>query len=620
MLIEFKKLTIHNFLSFEDAEVDLNTNGYTLVSGVNNNPDDLAKSNGSGKSSIWESISWAITGETIRGTKDVKRLGAGEKDPCTVSLEFSIDKDKYKIIRSKDPTNLKLIRNDNDISGKGVRDTEKILRDTLPDLTSSLIGSVIILGQGLPQRFTNNTPSGRKEVLERLSKSDFMISDIKNRISIRTEQVREEYKNLELSISELSGKKSHIQSSITSLESKIKEADNLNWYESRISEYNLTKTEVEDSISENKSILQEKEKELSNLMNERDSIADEQSEKIRLIRDEYNSLKSEEEKSLYRLSSEYSSLRKEIEKLDSIVDVCPTCGQKLVGVEKPDTSLMKQNLAKLLNDKNELEDKISSLKKKYADREAEVVNESKSILESLKDSISTKSNELKYVEGEILADQKRYEGIYKELTTLEAKRDTLKENIESYRKDVVDLTKELDDINQKILYNNNEIETKNHHLSVLSKFNTVVTRDFRGYLLTGIIDYISKKSKDYSKIVFETDKIDFYLDGNNISISYDNKSYENLSGGEKQKVDLIVQFAIRDMLCKYLNFSSNIIVLDEIFDNLDEKGCQNVINLISTKLSDVRSIFIVTHHTDISCPMDDEIIVVKGSDKISRIK
>jgi len=620
MLIEFKKLTIHNFLSFEDAEVDLNTNGYTLVSGVNNNPDDLAKSNGSGKSSIWESISWAITGETIRGTKDVKRLGAGEKDPCTVSLEFFIDKDKYKIIRSKDPTNLKLIRNDNDISGKGVRDTEKILRDTLPDLTSSLIGSVIILGQGLPQRFTNNTPSGRKEVLERLSKSDFMISDIKNRISIRTEQVREEYKNLELSISELSGKKSHIQSSITSLESKIKEADNLNWYESRISEYNLTKTEVEDSISENKSILQEKEKELSNLMNERDSIADEQSEKIRLIRDEYNSLKSEEEKSLYRLSSEYSSLRKEIEKLDSIVDVCPTCGQKLVGVEKPDTSLMKQNLAKLLNDKNELEDKISSLKKKYADREAEVVNESKSILESLKDSISTKSNELKYVEGEILADQKRYEGIYKELTTLEAKRDTLKENIESYRKDVVDLTKELDDINQKILYNNNEIETKNHHLSVLSKFNTVVTRDFRGYLLTGIIDYISKKSKDYSKIVFETDKIDFYLDGNNISISYDNKSYENLSGGEKQKVDLIVQFAIRDMLCKYLNFSSNIIVLDEIFDNLDEKGCQNVINLISTKLSDVRSIFIVTHHTDISCPMDDEIIVVKGSDKISRIK
>ena len=55
----------------------------------------------------------------------------------------------------------------------------------MPDITSQLIGSVIILGQGLPFKFSSNTPSGRKEMLEKLSKSDFMIQDIKLRIDKR---------------------------------------------------------------------------------------------------------------------------------------------------------------------------------------------------------------------------------------------------------------------------------------------------------------------------------------------------------------------------------------------------------------------------------------------------
>ena len=44
--------------------------------------------------------------------------------------------------------------------------SSKILQEELPDLTSTLLTSVIIFGQGLPQRFSNNTPSGRKEILE----------------------------------------------------------------------------------------------------------------------------------------------------------------------------------------------------------------------------------------------------------------------------------------------------------------------------------------------------------------------------------------------------------------------------------------------------------------------
>ena len=103
-------------------------------------------------------------------------------------------------------------------------------------------------------------------------------------------------------------------------------------------------------------------------------------------------------------------------------------------------------------------------------------------------------------------------------------------------------------------------------------------------------------------------------------MNYNGKEYEALSGGERQKVDLIIQFAIRDMLCKHTSFSSNIIVMDEIFDNLDDMGCQKILDLITTRLHDISSIFIITHHgAELSIPYDDIIKVEKSNDGISRV-
>ena len=70
MIINFKRIKFSNFFSFKYADIDLTNRGYTIVKGVNNNPIDNSQSNGSGKSSIWEAISYALTGTTIRGVKD----------------------------------------------------------------------------------------------------------------------------------------------------------------------------------------------------------------------------------------------------------------------------------------------------------------------------------------------------------------------------------------------------------------------------------------------------------------------------------------------------------------------------------------------------------------------
>ena len=74
------------------------------------------------------------------------------------------------------------------------------------------------------------------------------------------------------------------------------------------------------------------------------------------------------------------------------------------------------------------------------------------------------------------------------------------------------------------------------------------------------------------------------------------------------------------MLCNYSNFSSNIFVLDEIFDNLDEIGCEKILNMITNRLEDVSTIFIVTHHSSIPIPVDRQLLVIKDATGISRIE
>jgi DNA repair exonuclease SbcCD ATPase subunit len=96
--------------------------------------------------------------------------------------------------------------------------------------------------------------------------------------------------------------------------------------------------------------------------------------------------------------------------------------------------------------------------------------------------------------------------------------------------------------------------------------------------------------------------------------------FDNLSGGEKQKVDLILQFAIRNMLTVYLNFNSNILVLDEITDFLDKKSCAAVLDLITQELNTIESVFIISHHASaLALPIDSEMVIQKNELGISEI-
>lgn len=620
MHINFRKLTLHNFLSFGHSTLEFEDDGFIRVTGINENPDDLAVSNGSGKSSLWEAIVWALTGDTIRGTKQVANI-YGE-DGTYVELEFDVDSIQYNVLRSKDhkeyKTNIRILIDGKDCSGKGIRDSEKLLAQYLPDITASLLGSVIILGQGLPQKFTNNSPSGRKEVLEKLSKSDFMIEDLKSRVTSRRLELQKTIREIEDTILAATTTKNYLMEQIQVSQKALESLDGsdlqrqLNNAQSELSVYQSEKESGQSSADSTQQSINDINQQLQQLTESKHQYELE-------VEAEYKDRQTEAEFNASRLNAERNAKSREITRIENIKDICPTCGQKLPDVHKPDTTELRAELAQIETNYNRAEEtRIAIMQEKTAK-----VNIAESEFSSKKLELTTiLAENVKLSEGyrRVVRDADlKINLANSKISELQRLLAQLETTIQNYQQTIENNSIKIRELDEKIMYNNNEKDLQQTHLDVVNKFETALKRDFRGFLLSTIIEYIQQRAKIYSEVIFETDKVGFCLDGNNIDITYLDKAYENLSGGEKQKIDLIIQFSIRDMLCNHLGFTSNILVLDEVFDGLDMIGCQRVLDVISN-LTDIKNIFIVTHRKDLSIPTDKEIVVVKSSSGISEIR
>lgn len=621
MNVVFNKIILHNFLSFGDAEIELNNRGYVFVQGVNENPNDNSLSNGAGKSSIWDAISYALTGVTIRGTKDVVNIHTD--DGAFVALDMDVDGKNFKILRSKNhskyKTNLLIYIDGKNVSGKGIRDSDALLQQYLPDLTASLLGSVIILGQGLPQRFTNNTPSGRKEVLEKLSKSDFMIEDLKNRIAKRKQQLSQKIREEEDKILSLQSEKTIYEKQLKSNQDLLNTMSPPEAYDNAIEELQTKLNNIEKSVQELEIEISGASSKQSDLLVNYNSIVSEQNAELQQVDIKYSSELKELNDAKSDNTSKGYALKQEITKMEAIKDVCPTCGQKLPNVSKPDTSKMREEMLLYANTVKELNVKISNVEEK-------VKAEKTTISLNFKVRQNALSTEMQNNKATVDRLNTSMRDLLKEKTATSTRLVELKGYKEQYNNkkaiyeaNIKDAEQKIKEIQEKLLYNNTK-EVLTEHSKIIDKFDTIIKRDFRGYLLSNVISFIDAKAKEYSQYIFETDKISFVLDGNNINISYDGKEYDNLSGGERQKVDIIIQLSIRDMLCKYLNFSSNILVLDEIVDFLDATGCDKIMNLINTRLNDINSIYFISHHTDLGFSYDSVLTVVKDVNGISSIK
>jgi DNA repair exonuclease SbcCD ATPase subunit len=619
-LIQFKKIIVHNFGSYGHVELELQNKGFCLVSGQNNYVKDNALSNGSGKSFLWSAICYALTGETINGIKtNLKNINV-EDSECYVQLDFLYNKDLFSLIRNVTPkSDLKIFKNDVDLSGKGIRESEKKLQEVIPELTKDLIASTIIIGQGMPNKFSSFSPSGRKDLLEKLTKSDFMIEDLKTRIHERLQELTIKVREFEDSLIVNKTQLNNYLSSLDKVKSSLETRERPNFdtlLEEKLTKIYTLQQEVngcESSVSQLEHQVEELNSQLLAISEEKAKVS---GEELTAYNSSYTKLSTEKT----RLTLEISNINKEIAKLRAIVDTCPTCGQHLPNVHKPDTSNQEALLQKVSAELEVVKGNIIKCDQQHQEYLAQINNAFNDEITKLntdmtnaKYSLSSYKINLSNTKNTLASEKSEYDRLLYDKQNWDA-------FVQKQQSEVSRLESEIAQLTNLIAITSLSKEDFDQRIAIVKKMDSLIRRDFRGYLLTNIINYIDAKAKDYCSIVFGTKELSLSLNGNALDITYCGKHFDGLSGGEKQRVDLILQLAIRDLLTSYLGLNANILVLDEITDFLDKKSCQAVMQLLEKELQTVESVFIISHHAEeLELPIDSEIKIIKNEHGISEI-
>ena len=578
MLVKFEKISIKGFLSIGEAEIELADQGMVYVTGKNNSPGNQ-DSNGAGKSTIFEAIMYALTGTTLRGTKDVVNIYW--KGYTEVALSLSVDDVHYDVIRTRNhpelKNNLRIYRDGQDISGVGLKKSEDILKNELGQLSSSLVSSVIILGQGLPNKFTDLSPIARKDRLEELSQSSEFIGEFKTRLTnfkdLYTQKSNDNNMRIARTETEITMNEQRVSVSVRKLEELKSSEDDISLLNNQLSD-------------EDKSIetLNERMITLSTLR--------------RNTNDSYNSVTSErmiKGNQVTQSTNDISRLMNEIANLSE--SVCPTCHQPITSSED------------VKNLRNERESRIISLQ---------------GTIDLLRTEIQGLSEKEKLFESKLRKMEDSYQNIQVELNQHNKSRVDIQGRIEKISNTSDELTTDINIYSSKIADEKAELNSLSStrgvydlKLGIIDYLTKKSSKEFRSFMLIGVVDYLNTKLSYYSNKLFGTDRLSLVLDGNRISILYDNRAYENLSGGERQRADLAMQFSLRDMLINSLGFNCNLLIIDEGFDNLDSSGVSSLVSVINDMTS-IDSVFTISHHT-LSIPFDRTIEVVKGMDKVSTV-
>jgi ATPase involved in DNA repair len=557
MLI-FNSIKISNFMSLEELTLDLTNLGLVLVNGKNQY-DELFESNGSGKSSIFESIIWVLTGSTSRGITNVTNRYTN--DNCNVILDLNFNDNNFLITRTcnkKAQKALSIKKNNKDISGATASKSNEILKNELNGLTYDLLTSLIILPQGLSNKFSSLSPKDRKSKLEELSSTENIISELSLKMDNVISEVKENISKIDNDINLVNIKKAKLDGEQLAYDRQVQVA----------SESLLSKNEIVNYKSEIERVKKEKDQLFTKSNEQNDLIA----KKSLLENKMYN-----KEKLVSKTREELLSLSKK---------ECPLCHSKLTDEGlfnkiSEDFKILKKELKELTEEFNKTS---SNPKIDYISQISELSSQI-SKLESLLEQNDTKVKKLEDMKSIDIGNVRiELEKIINNITDLNEKRDI-----------------EFNDLN------------------IANYFKKLISTKIRTFLLIEIVEYINTRTDYYSKYLFSDVVVYLKLDGNDIDIFLNEQHYEELSGGEQRRVDIIIQLALRDLAILQINFDSNLFVMDEVLDFLDNNGVSNILDLIKNGLFNIDSLMIVSHKDNLDFEYNRKITIIKNKDRISRV-
>lgn len=648
MNIKFEELDIEGFRSIDRISLNLSDQGIVIVKGINNY-EDLASSNGSGKSSVFEAIIYALFEETSSGDRDIENriLGQG----CSVVLKFSIDGVSYKIIRQskKGKGTVVLYRNDEDISARNKSDTNKLIISIL-GINKAIFLDSIFLSQNAVTNLPSLSPTARKERLEILTNTDNAINNFKTFLKEKQTMYESKHVDCQLEINKINGKeeslqqqKDKLQAQINDIKIQIEERNklgNIEDLDKQIQEYNVKINTINNQIPELDNQIEMISKSINELKNEQKVYEEKRVNKDQEVqnqRDKCNDLQKEitrVENVISYNNMDIDRINKEIEEIKNS-DTCPTCGRKYDNINE-------EHIQKVIEDKNkeikEFENKniennnyIKNLQLEL-DKEIEIGKNLKKEFENLNSLYNDKNEQVSEQQTNLINTNNQKTQLLNSIQNIQVQIDAINKqkddilkieipNSKQYEDMVQDIDTQLNDLNKLKEDKNNELNELDNYINAIKHCIQLVTKDLRTFLLKNSLSYLNKILKDYSSQLFsnESDLIYISENDNKLDIMLGNATYESLSGGEKTRVNIALLLAQKSLANMIGNISCNIIILDEILGYCDALAENNVINLITKELESLETIYMISHK-EIPIGYDAELIVEKNANGLTHLK
>ena len=545
-MILFEKIKWRNFLSTGNhyTEVKLNENGNTMIIGTN----------GAGKSTILDALTFSLFGKAFRKINKPQLLNTTNEKDCCVEVEFCIGNISWKVVRGIKPNIFKIYRNGEELNQDAAAlDQQKWLEQNVLKMNYKSFTQIVILGSSTFVPFMQLSAANRREVIEDLL--DIKIfSSMNTVIKGKISALKDEVKTLTLKKESLSDKVDMQTRFIDKLETQGKE--------------NIA--EKKEKVSELNRLIDLYNKEVS-LANEKvqDRLTDQEKvtgapEKLRKL----SGLKG-------KISQKASTLRKE-HKFFTENTVCPTCTQSI----EEDFRINKINDAQ--NVANELQSGLKELD--------EAINEE----QERERQFLALSKEISKLQNDISQDNVRISGCQRQIRSLES--------------EVQELTEQLANRNTE----HEKLETFKDNLTttfgeLASRKDTINYYDFSYSLLKdgGVKTKIIKK---YLPLINQQvnrylQMMDFYINFTldeefNETVQspiHEDFSYSSFSEGEKMRIDLALLFTWREVARMKNSVNTNLLIMDEVFDSsLDGFGTDEFLKIIRFVIKDA-NVFVISH-------------------------
>ncbi len=615
-----RRLGFKNFLSFGNVEtvVSMDDNLVSVVMGENLDTGGEDSRNGVGKSAIVDSLCFVLFGSTLRGISNQKLINdlARKGQPMVVWVTFDKGNYSYLVERSERPGKLLFLRKEID-DPTDIRTTEK--RKYIFDISRnktetteeiiSLMGFDLTLFSFLVANSSESDPffklqeSKRRDIIEKLFGFTILSERADNLRDLRKDEKKELIK-LETEYSTVVKANERIGTQIADMERRSSDWENKK--KRTISDlkatiYELEKVDVEGEI------------ELLQMAEELNSRHKELSSKKRLITSELNMFK----KDVVTDTREVSRGKKTIdENTASLVtldkSICPTCNQHWEADPEYRLSL-ETELSDCTDIVSELTIKIEETQKNIDSEDEKIQAVTKEISSTQSDINEVNKIELTYVTVE-------------EAASAGATLTALEDNLNDTNSEKNPHTSSITSLKTEAIKTVSDGDVKD--LKKLIKhydFLIALLTDKDSYIRKQIIDrWLPKLNQGiarYLDLLELPHTVKFMPDMSVVILKHGRleKDYGNLSKGERQRVNIALNFAFQDVF-EMMNYRINFLAVDELIDTgICNRGAENTVNLLKDMAArKSKRVILITHREDIAARVDDMMIVQKQND-ISKI-